>query len=487
MTNSKTLILHIGHNKTGSSAIQAFLAMNCLLLKSKGFYYPNPPGFGQPYQTSSGNGRILYDVRNKRLLKSKEDFKEFFKEDENVIISSEFFTKFLSIEKNIIDLLDLTKGINIKIIVYLRRQSEFVSSAYNQYVKNHDNIDSIEKMTILNVSEIVLNLLNYIDKSSIIVRPYEKGQFYGGNIYQDFLSCIGLEMTEEYILPDKIVNPSLSYEALEYRKLANKTGLDSGDIKKKNLLNGILADYTIENYAGIPFDTVNMLSKDHQLAIIRKYENENKEIARIFLDRKDGQLFYDDLMDYVDLKTLSIEEVIKLSKYVCEKAEVKNVNDVLKYALVNGVMSSLHKDLSANEIISIDQLDEFKFMKIYSLSKIPKKHSEHVVSISKGMDSFVFESSSNDPWFELPNYYRVKFKKIAIKLRIDFPCKTVLQVFYRDQNKPYSEEFQQSKQVDKGLSENIIIIDSKFYIKNIRIDIGNHAGIYKIYEVLVFI
>jgi hypothetical protein len=487
MTNKKTLIIHIGQGKTGSSAIQAFLAMNCLLLKSKGFYYPEPQEFSQPYQTSSGNRHVLYDRLNERFIKSREDIEELFKEDEKVIFSGEFFTEFLSIEKNIKDLLDLTKGINLKFIVYLRRQNEFVSSLYNQRVKNHDKIDSIEKMTILNVSKIILNLLNYVDKSSIIVRPYEKGQFYGGDIYQDFLSCIGLEMTEDYVLPDKIVNPSLNYEALEYRKLANKTGLDSEDLKKKNLLNGILASYTIENNAGIPFNTVNLLSKDHQLAIIRKYENENKEIARIFLDRKDGQLFYDDLMDYVDLKTLSIEEVIKLSKYVCKKAGVKNVNDVLKYGLVFGVMSSLHKDLSKKVTRNIEQLDEFMFKKIYSLSRIPKKHSEHVINISKGMDSFIFESSSNDPWFELPNYYRVKFKKIAIKLRIDFPCKTILQVFYRDKNKPYSEGFQQSKKVDKGLSENIFIIDSKFCIKNIRIDIGNHVGIYKIYEVLVFI
>lgn len=58
-----TLFIHIGYGKTGSSAIQSFLARNHEVLARHGLIYPHDPSFRSAARgkTSSGNGRFLWD------------------------------------------------------------------------------------------------------------------------------------------------------------------------------------------------------------------------------------------------------------------------------------------------------------------------------------------------------------------------------------------------------------------------------------------
>lgn len=55
----KTLYLHIGTPKTGSSAIQTFLEQNRETLRSKGIDYPGGPAKKTQFSAQSGNGRDL--------------------------------------------------------------------------------------------------------------------------------------------------------------------------------------------------------------------------------------------------------------------------------------------------------------------------------------------------------------------------------------------------------------------------------------------
>ena len=64
--HGNTAIIHIGHGKTGSSAIQAYLAQNRLKLASKDINYPfhRSLEWARDGKISSGNGSLLLDIRN---------------------------------------------------------------------------------------------------------------------------------------------------------------------------------------------------------------------------------------------------------------------------------------------------------------------------------------------------------------------------------------------------------------------------------------
>ena len=64
--HKKTAIIHIGHGKTGSSAIQTYLAQNRTGLASKNINYPfhKSLDWAKDGKISSGNGRLLLDLKN---------------------------------------------------------------------------------------------------------------------------------------------------------------------------------------------------------------------------------------------------------------------------------------------------------------------------------------------------------------------------------------------------------------------------------------
>ena len=95
---------------------------------------------------------------------------------------------------------------SLKVIVYLRRQDEFLYSRWNQRIKAAVGLASPDYVTtwqelmnhppqsILNYYEMLNKIADYIGKESIIVRRFDKNHFlYGQTIYEDFLHAIGLE------------------------------------------------------------------------------------------------------------------------------------------------------------------------------------------------------------------------------------------------------------------------------------------------------
>ena len=65
----RTIIFHIGQPKTGSSALQAFLSQNVMLLEKSGVSYPFPEG---EKTVASGycSGNLMHTMQ--RIAKSKE-------------------------------------------------------------------------------------------------------------------------------------------------------------------------------------------------------------------------------------------------------------------------------------------------------------------------------------------------------------------------------------------------------------------------------
>lgn len=308
-----TLYIHVGTPKTGTSAIQFFCNRNRKVLKEKGFSYPHL-GFQFPGIGVNRNGHFMNrretDENKKRLHEKEaeniqigmEKLQKQFEKYPNVILSDEQFwnNKEMSTEKwaeyrqKFADM-----GVDLKLIVYLRRQDLLIQSYWAQQVK--------ETMTMSFKQYIDKGKYNYfkldyykrlnemaeaVGKENIIVRVYEKQQYYGGNITSDFLHVLGLELTEEYAKPDNVVNTSLEGSCLEVKRLLNNSPIYKS---KKNFLVPLLTEVQEQQVGQVGYDKGKYFVREDQLAFLKLFEEGNAAVAREYLGREDGVLFQDEV------------------------------------------------------------------------------------------------------------------------------------------------------------------------------------------------
>ncbi|SDY40074.1 hypothetical protein [Nitrosomonas sp. Nm33] len=126
---NKQLYLHIGTHKTGTTALQHYLSHNRDVLETTGWLYPRSgcPGganYGHHDVASSflGHGEFDIDVLREEIDRSK---------CSRIILSSEEF-EFCRDPKPIAQAFN---DLDVWVIVYFRRQDDFVLSEFNQNVK----------------------------------------------------------------------------------------------------------------------------------------------------------------------------------------------------------------------------------------------------------------------------------------------------------------------------------------------------------------
>ena len=241
----KTLYLHIGTPKTGTSALQHFFANNRKLLEGKGVYYPDL-GFRFP---DIGKHRNAHFLSYKKYIEKKQrDYEtekairdegiqkldEAFKSHDTILLSDEHIWN----EKEMIgQTLPALKShfaeqeVQIKVIVYLRRQDQVIQSFWAQKIKESSAI-SFEKYMEkekyrffrLDYAARIQEFADVLGKENVIVRCYEKQQYQGEQktIMSDFLQILGLEITDEYKNSDKVYNISLEGAYLEVKKQINR-------------------------------------------------------------------------------------------------------------------------------------------------------------------------------------------------------------------------------------------------------------------------
>ena len=72
----KTLYLHIGTHKTGSTAIQHFFKVNKEVLKTMGYTYPLFPRFQYSHKLTERNGLFLstiYKENGERIIETEQE------------------------------------------------------------------------------------------------------------------------------------------------------------------------------------------------------------------------------------------------------------------------------------------------------------------------------------------------------------------------------------------------------------------------------
>ena len=300
-----TIFLHIGTNKTGTTAVQHFFAQQRDALKEHGVLYPATACNGVAHYALgtalgfSHGKKSNIDTLETELLSLKDAFRNEIEQSaaQTVLISAE---NFFGAQNSIQPVQSFFADYDTRIIIYLRRHDSWWESAYNQAVKmtkkplwNHGIKSYIRYMKRKNPNygsyrTLVDQWADAFGKENIIVRPYEQQQNQP-DIISDFLHTIGLpSLTQQLTALPERKNESLPFFALNLIDIYKRADVDP-EIRSSLIKQAMTIS---EN---------NKCSSISSPVLRRQLVDENMQdyeyIAKEYLGREDGRLFYDSLPD----------------------------------------------------------------------------------------------------------------------------------------------------------------------------------------------
>ncbi len=323
MTENITIYLHVGATKTGSTALQRFFEQHALILRQEHrLLYPNfydesidvlmkegvNYAHGRYFERSDGSTDI--EVFQKCVKYCKDNSLR------GIIISHEGI---LNNFHERIDLLSRNLPAQFKIICYVRRQDHHLESAWKQVGYRFSSAKELLHHRTgwggwrqTNWYKQLEPWAETFGKENVIVRPYEKEQLQDG-IYSDFLSTIGVKWQGKPTLIREVnSNSGLSRDVMEFLYLNRDFHSGPGDQRLYSMLVNLLSS----EYKKKPFESYNILSPSERIELLQEYEESNRKVAREYLNRDDGRLFYEPWPDvndpWVPYDGLTIERLVPI-------------------------------------------------------------------------------------------------------------------------------------------------------------------------------
>ncbi len=308
-----TVYLHIGTAKTGTTAIQRFLPLNQERLGNEGYVYPEMP-FHFPRIGRGRNAHFLtmFLEDDPELKKRWEEgfacVEEALKTHDKAILSDENLWRihaeegFLEAVKEEFDKI----GAQVKIVVYFRRQDKMAESHWNQMVKGKPKLSqSFEEFITSGVySDFPLDydngasrLSRIFGKENIIIRVFEKNQFYAGSLFKDFLMAVGLDPEGEWQYPEHAVNTRLPENVVEIKRIINTVDAYRDENVPNFFREVIRQAYSLESQNGVPDQKTGRFSDEERKEYMRRFDKGNTYIAREYLNRASAYLFNEPLTE----------------------------------------------------------------------------------------------------------------------------------------------------------------------------------------------
>jgi hypothetical protein len=331
-----SLIIHIGQHKTGSKALQAFLAHNRDELRDRGLLYPvdNRPTHDVPAYVRSQfrlfallrheavavtAGRAAADAYWRtvapycRPFATAGEYLSALEEDSwwagahGVILSAEdLFDMHTAheinfaperIEAGVKLLAGAVSVLNmaVRVVVYLRRQDHLLGAQYGQFIKGaaHD-IDLTQFGKAFAPRLDSSRLLGYWEsafgRERIRVRPYERQAMPGGIVAHFFDHGLGWSVPGGMNVPPADIestNVSLGRDLIEYLLLLNRRTASGNEVQGRELVLRAAVRYgpRVSGPAGI----AAWLSPSQRQMLLARHSAGNARIAREYLGR--DQLF----------------------------------------------------------------------------------------------------------------------------------------------------------------------------------------------------
>ena len=241
--------LHIGTEKTGTTALQNFCDSNRDVLLTNGIYYTESAGKTNniglalsaynakrrdEYTIKHGvrSDRELLDLQRVILANLREEIEEKAKSsaDLRIVFSSEHLQSRLTT-------IDELKGLRaniyslavseITVIVYLRNPADLANSLYSTAVKSGSCLEAPPPPdhpyfnNVCNHRNTLEKFTTVFGESLVIPRIFEKGELRNGSIIDDFLEIVGGFGSADY-RPFGTANESLSALGISILRRVNK-------------------------------------------------------------------------------------------------------------------------------------------------------------------------------------------------------------------------------------------------------------------------
>ncbi len=277
------LIFHIGANKTGSSAIQAFLRKNWKELRDKNILVPDRE-LGVTERITGEHVFAFQDLINRSdrgELEAKlhalcrSDAPHILFSAENLSNGSNFqlFNRALA-------------GMPSKVILYVRRQDELLASTWQQWNSKRETDFTAWLITALQRNghwqRCVEGWEAVVGQGNVVVRVFQKADLVEGDVVDDFAAILGLNASEPpFVKPSGLVNPSYS-DVITSMVSGSKflfSGAHDDDFYK------MVADLTGDYFA--KQKKVSLFTREQRNKVVDFYRTENEVLCkRHFPDRQ---------------------------------------------------------------------------------------------------------------------------------------------------------------------------------------------------------
>lgn len=295
------VLLHIGVWKTGSSAIQTFLAENAGALAREGVVVPR---FSR---RRLGHNAIVAALKAgdretvERLVASlRRDARRAA--DPVVVLTSEHYwpLKGAQLERLAAALRGI--GARVDVLAYVRPQEEMWRSLYAQQAKMfHIREDTPLWGEPAYVGPRIVGSGLYFGRcltrfrklfGPVRARLYDRVGFVGGDVVSDFMAELGVTDLSRMRFPDEEVNASLGWKGVAFAiwcaRHLDETGLRGPErMKARPCLAATTRDMAATGDADWQGRTANFLSHEERLRIRAHYAEDTRRLARRFFGGED--------------------------------------------------------------------------------------------------------------------------------------------------------------------------------------------------------
>jgi len=318
----KEIVLHLGIPKTGSTALQVFLARNygALLTRSVDYFRMGEFDLGLKGKIAAGNGvhiacSLLPEGQPRRIGNGQRYLAELDRLIEKSpadrgIVSSEMFASAnrRMLEQFVEGL--RSRGVRVQAIYYIRRHDQFLSSSYVQQVRLHAHTEPPETYVrmvatnngFLRYYSFYRIMLDIFGAKHLICRSYDDAMQQANGVFGDFIDALGVAAT------------GLSFEIPKVN-----TSVSAREVAMLLLLNRFrprrqFVDMVVENADKSPRQNPrhNLLSRQLTLEIEELFREENSRLAEEYFKRP--TLFehepYEGPDDPLASTTLTIEDLV---------------------------------------------------------------------------------------------------------------------------------------------------------------------------------
>lgn len=229
MKKFKNIVLHMGPDKTGSTAIQTFFKHNDQSIEKNGILY----FYGQNSTGKGGKGGI----KNLPVAfcETLERAKKFFNADEQrwatnskeylkllerkaetttadtLLLSQEGLNKLKETELESLCLFLQTLGENIHVVLYARAPDSYAISAMSQRVKSGRRAFPITRPPVRRYRNYLEKAIRVFGRENVEVRLFDREKFPSGDVVSDFLSIPTLQqLNDKKLLRNFEGNPGFS-------------------------------------------------------------------------------------------------------------------------------------------------------------------------------------------------------------------------------------------------------------------------------------